>query len=313
MSVLACGHRLVYYPYMASVAGKKRGNATYYYLVESARVDGKPRIVSQEYLGTADELAAAMRGGGLGLPDRTQHSDFGAVAAAWGVLEDLGVAALIDEAAGRGGRRRRVRRYVPGAGRAEPGSGTVLEAGVRGLVGQDGGAAVHRGARHGPGPPPVLGCDALRHAGAAGAGQRRDRAAGGGGVRAGLLVGGAGHDELRHLHRHGERQGVGPHAARPGKTQRPAAGGAGPGGHPGRGDPADLARLPRQQAGRHPVPGHHPQLKARYEPVTAACGQQPADIAVVFDAGQNSETTSRSWPAPGWATSGRCPPATART
>ncbi len=85
---------------MASIVGKKRGEATYYYLVESARVGGKPRIVSQEYLGTAEELAAAMRGGGLGLPDRIQHKDFGAVAAAWGLLEDLGVAAIIDEAAG---------------------------------------------------------------------------------------------------------------------------------------------------------------------------------------------------------------------
>jgi transposase len=85
---------------MTSIVGKKRGEATYYYLVESARVGGKPRIVSQEYLGTAEELAAAMRGGGLGLPDRVQHKDFGAVAAAWGVLEDLGVAAIIDEAAG---------------------------------------------------------------------------------------------------------------------------------------------------------------------------------------------------------------------
>jgi transposase len=87
---------------MASIVGKKRGRATYYYLVESARVDGKPRIVSQEYLGAAEELAAAMRGGGLGLPDRTRHKDFGAVAAAWGVLEDLGVAAVIDEVAGPG-------------------------------------------------------------------------------------------------------------------------------------------------------------------------------------------------------------------
>ena len=85
---------------MASVVGKKRGGATYYYLVESARVGGKPRIVSQEYLGTAEELAAAMRGGGLGLPDRVQHKDFGAVAAAWGLLEDLGVAGIIDEVAG---------------------------------------------------------------------------------------------------------------------------------------------------------------------------------------------------------------------
>src|SRR5713101_4101892 len=87
---------------MASIVGKKRGNATYYYLVESARVDGNPRIVSQEYLGTAGELAAAMRGGGLGLPDRTGHREFGAAAAAWGVLEDLGVAAVIDEVAGAG-------------------------------------------------------------------------------------------------------------------------------------------------------------------------------------------------------------------
>jgi transposase len=85
---------------MASIVGKRRGSATYYYLVESARVDGKPRIVSQEYLGTADELAAAMRGGGLGLPDATRHKEFGAVAAAWGMLEDLGVARIIDEVTG---------------------------------------------------------------------------------------------------------------------------------------------------------------------------------------------------------------------
>ena len=87
---------------MASIVGKKRGNATYYYLVESARVNGQPRIISQEYLGTADELAAAMRGGGLGLPARTRHKHFGAVAAAWGMLDDLGVAAIIDEVAGPG-------------------------------------------------------------------------------------------------------------------------------------------------------------------------------------------------------------------
>ena len=85
---------------MASIVGKKRGTATYYYLVESARVDGKPRIVAQEYLGTADELAAAMRGGGLGLPDRTRHKEFGAVAAAWGMLDDLGVAGIIDQVTG---------------------------------------------------------------------------------------------------------------------------------------------------------------------------------------------------------------------
>src|SRR5258708_6043790 len=86
--------------YMTSIIGKKRGEATYYYLAESARVGGKPRIVSQEYLGTAQKLAAAMRGGGLGLPGRVQHRHFGAVAACWGLLEDLGVAGIIDEVTG---------------------------------------------------------------------------------------------------------------------------------------------------------------------------------------------------------------------
>ena len=97
---MTLGWLVVYYPYVASVVGKKRGGSTYYYLVESARVGGKPRIVSQEYLGTAEELAAAMRGGGLGLPDRVQHKDFGVAAAAWGMLEEIGVAGLIDAAAG---------------------------------------------------------------------------------------------------------------------------------------------------------------------------------------------------------------------
>ena len=40
---------------MASIIGKRQGNQTYYYLVESARVDGKPRIVSQQYLNAALE------------------------------------------------------------------------------------------------------------------------------------------------------------------------------------------------------------------------------------------------------------------
>ena len=48
---------------VASLVGKRRGGQTYYYLVESARVGGKPRIVSQRYLGSAEEVAAAQRGG----------------------------------------------------------------------------------------------------------------------------------------------------------------------------------------------------------------------------------------------------------
>ena len=39
---------------MASIIKKKKGNTVYYYVVESARVDGKPCIVHQTYLGTAE-------------------------------------------------------------------------------------------------------------------------------------------------------------------------------------------------------------------------------------------------------------------
>jgi len=87
---------VVYYLVMASIIGKRQGNQTYYYLVESARVDGKPRIVSQQYLGSAVEVMAKLAGSSAGEPVRTQHKSFGDVAAVWSVLERLDVAGVID-------------------------------------------------------------------------------------------------------------------------------------------------------------------------------------------------------------------------
>ena len=81
---------------MPSIVGKRQGNQTYYYLVESARVDGKPRIVSQQYLGSAAEVMGKLSAGAGGEPVRTQHKSFGDLAAVWSVLERLGVAAVID-------------------------------------------------------------------------------------------------------------------------------------------------------------------------------------------------------------------------
>ena len=86
---------------MASLYPKKIGGKTYWYLREMARVDGKPKMVSERYLGTAADIAAAVRAREAAvLPERTRHLDFGAVAAAWGALEDIGVAAIIDEVTG---------------------------------------------------------------------------------------------------------------------------------------------------------------------------------------------------------------------
>jgi transposase len=100
VSVLDLAGQLVYYPYMASLVGKKRGNQTYYYLVESARVDGKPRIVAQEYLGSAQEVMDRLSGAPAGRPERTQHKAFGDLAAVWGILDRLGVADAIDAVCG---------------------------------------------------------------------------------------------------------------------------------------------------------------------------------------------------------------------
>ncbi|MGH3122161.1 MAG: IS1634 family transposase [Streptosporangiaceae bacterium] len=86
---------------MASLYPKKIGGKTYWYLREMARVGGKPKMVSERYLGTAADIAAAMQAReAAGLPERTRHLAFGDVAAAWGVLEQLGAAAVIDAVTG---------------------------------------------------------------------------------------------------------------------------------------------------------------------------------------------------------------------
>ena len=87
----------VYYPYMASIVGKRRGKQTYYYLVESARVGGKPRIVSQQYLGSAEEVLAKLTQTPGGQPIRSQHKRFGDLAAVWSTLTRLNVIGVVDE------------------------------------------------------------------------------------------------------------------------------------------------------------------------------------------------------------------------
>jgi transposase len=84
---------------VASIISKKVGGHTYYYLAESARVGGKPRIVSQRYLGKAADIEAAMSGA-TAMPDRTRHLAFGDVAAVWEMLGRLRVAEIVDEVVG---------------------------------------------------------------------------------------------------------------------------------------------------------------------------------------------------------------------
>ena len=82
---------------MTTVIEKRRADGrVYYYLVESARVDGKPRIVSQQYLGSAAEIAEKLAGAPSSTPVRSQHKRFGDLAAVWSVIERLGVVEIID-------------------------------------------------------------------------------------------------------------------------------------------------------------------------------------------------------------------------
>ncbi|MGB7384684.1 MAG: hypothetical protein WA927_15855, partial [Rhodococcus sp. (in: high G+C Gram-positive bacteria)] len=86
---------------MASLYKKIINGKPYFYLREMARVDGKPKMVSERYLGSAADIVAAMDRAEAGMiPERTRHLAFGDIAAVWSLLTDLDVAAVIDEVVG---------------------------------------------------------------------------------------------------------------------------------------------------------------------------------------------------------------------
>ncbi|MCP2164268.1 hypothetical protein LX83_001108 [Goodfellowiella coeruleoviolacea] len=91
--------------------GKRVNGRTYYYLVESGRVDGRPRIVAQRYLGSAEDIVAALDGAGA-VPASTRQLSFGDVAAVWATLERLQLARVVDEVVGRGRGRVSVGNYL---------------------------------------------------------------------------------------------------------------------------------------------------------------------------------------------------------
>src|ERR1039457_3249821 len=85
---------------MASLYKKVVSGKPYWYLREMGWADGKPKLISDRYLGTGADIEALLDAReAAALPDRTRHLAFGDVAAAWGMLADLGVAAIIGQAA----------------------------------------------------------------------------------------------------------------------------------------------------------------------------------------------------------------------
>ena len=91
---------------MASIVAKKKKGKLYYYIVESARVDGKPRIVRQIYLGTTDRILEAIKLKSdlekeTPNPDYATVLEFGAVSALFDLGERLGIRQIIDEEVGK--------------------------------------------------------------------------------------------------------------------------------------------------------------------------------------------------------------------
>jgi transposase len=80
---------------MASLIKKKKANTIYYYVVESARVDGKPRIVHQTYLGTAESVARLVQDRTAPVPLSASTVEFGLPGALWLAAEKSGVFALL--------------------------------------------------------------------------------------------------------------------------------------------------------------------------------------------------------------------------
>src|SRR5215471_21673787 len=87
---------IIVLPYMASLVAKKKGNQLYYYVVESARVDGQPRIVHQAYLGTADKVAALVKDRTSPVPLSAVSRDFGLPGALWLAAEQTGLWGVLE-------------------------------------------------------------------------------------------------------------------------------------------------------------------------------------------------------------------------
>jgi transposase len=82
---------------MASLVAKKKGHQLYYYVVQSARVDGKPRIVHQAYLGTADKVAALVKDRTAPIPLSAASRDFGLPGALWLAAQQTGVLDVLEK------------------------------------------------------------------------------------------------------------------------------------------------------------------------------------------------------------------------
>lgn len=85
---------------MASLTKKIVNGRPYYYLRETAWVDGRSKVVRTVYLGRAEDIELRLAGAGLAEPKAVVVRSFGAAAAALKIAQELDLAATIDRALG---------------------------------------------------------------------------------------------------------------------------------------------------------------------------------------------------------------------
>ena len=82
---------------MASIIKKNKNGKTYYYAVQSKRVNGNPRIVWQKYLGSVESIIKRCEQNLAPLPTETVLFEAGGVAALLKIATRLGLIDLINE------------------------------------------------------------------------------------------------------------------------------------------------------------------------------------------------------------------------
>jgi transposase len=78
---------------MAYILKKRISGRTYYYLAETGRVAGKPRIVWQKYLGTAEKIKERLQGAEI---SEIQTLELGSVAAIESLEKEIGFIDIVD-------------------------------------------------------------------------------------------------------------------------------------------------------------------------------------------------------------------------
>src|SRR5205807_8590114 len=95
---------------MATIIRKTIRGHRYYYLVQTAWVNGRSRYVKQRYLGKAEDIGKLLEQSTAPLPSHTLNFEFGGTAALYSIAQQLRLVEIIRSEERRVGKEWRHRR-----------------------------------------------------------------------------------------------------------------------------------------------------------------------------------------------------------